>query len=54
MLQSEKVKKVLEALEDCCGKCPVCSPDCPISVARRAMEGLKYDLEQYEGKAEQD
>ncbi len=46
MLQEEKVEKALEALEECCGKCSVCSPDCPVAIAKRAMEGLQYDLEQ--------
>lgn len=48
MLQLEKVGKALEAIEECCGKCSICSPDCPVAVARRAMEGLKYDLERSE------
>lgn len=47
MLQEERVERALEALEDCCGKCPVCSPFCPVAIAKRAMEGLKYDLEQW-------
>lgn len=50
MLQREKVKKALDAIEACCGACPVCSPDCPVAIARRAMEGLRYDLEQYEAE----
>ena len=48
MLQGEKVARALEAIDACCGRCDVCSPDCPVAVARRAMEGLRYDLERYE------
>ena len=45
MLQSEKVKKAIEAVEACCGKCEICSPDCPVFIAKRALEGLLCDLE---------
>ena len=48
MMQKEKVERALEAIEACCGKCVICSPDCPVAIARRAMAGLHYDLEQYE------
>lgn len=44
MMQSEKVQKAIDAVEDACGKCPVCSPDCPLAVAKRALNGLLYDL----------
>lgn len=45
MLQKEKVQRALEAVEVLCGRCPVCSPNCPVAIARRALAGLKYDLE---------
>ncbi len=45
-MQIEKVKKALDAVEDACGHCAVCSPDCPIAVAKRALTGLHYDLQQ--------
>ena len=47
MMQLEKVRSAIEAVEACCGHCGVCSPDCPVSVAKRALEGLAYDLEEY-------
>lgn len=48
MLQSEKVKRAIDAVEEACGHCAVCSPDCPIAVAERALHGLYYDLLQAE------
>lgn len=48
MLQSEKVKRAIDAVEEACGHCAVCSPDCPIAVAERALRGLYYDLQQAE------
>lgn len=45
MLQAEKVKKALAAVEELCGHCELCSPDCPVAIARRALQGLQYDLE---------
>ena len=48
MLQSERVKRAIDAVEEACGRCEVCSPDCPIAVAERAMHGLYYDLQQME------
>ena len=48
MLQSERVARAIEAVKDCCGHCAVCSSDCPVFVARRALEGLAYDLQKYE------
>ena len=42
--KEEKVKKAQAAVEELCGKCPVCSPDCPVAIARRALAGLAYDL----------
>lgn len=48
MLQSERVQKALDAVEDCCGKCAVCSPDCPIEISKRALTGLLYDLKTME------
>ena len=50
MMQKEKLQKALQAVEDLCGKCPICSPECPVAVARRALQGLQYDLEQEETK----
>lgn len=52
MLQLEKVRNAIQSIEACCGHCPVCSPDCPIAVARRAMSGLAWDLEQYAEQSE--
>lgn len=48
MLQSEKLKRVLDGLEDACGHCAICSPDCPIAISRRAINGLYYDVKQNE------
>lgn len=45
MLQEEKARAALAAIEACCGHCAYCSPDCPVFIARRAMEGLLYDME---------
>ena len=53
MLQSEKVKQAIEAVESCCGKCEVCSPDCPVFVARRALSTLLVDLEEYEASMDE-
>ena len=53
MLQLEKVGKALAAIEECCGTCAICSPDCPVAIARRSMAGLKYDLEQYEADSQE-
>ncbi len=52
MMQLEKVKSAIKAVEACCGHCPVCSPDCPIAVAKRALTGLAWDLEEYNEKSE--
>ena len=49
MLQSERVRKAVEAVEACCGRCEICSPDCPVFVAKRALSTLLADLEEYEG-----
>ena len=54
MMQSEKVKRALDAVEDACGHCAVCSPDCPIAIAKRALTGLLYDLKQMEGAPPED
>ena len=54
MLQSEKVKKAIEAVEACCGKCEICSPDCPVFVAKRALSTLLADLEEYEASQSED
>ena len=47
MLQIEKVARALAAVEECCGHCAICSPDCPVAIAKRALTGLRYDLESY-------
>ena len=43
-MQTEKIDKALSAVEALCGKCPVCSPECSVAVARRALQGLRYDM----------
>lgn len=43
----EQVTKAINSVNDLCGQCPVCSPECPINIARRALEGYKYDLQTY-------
>lgn len=43
----EQVTKAIEAVNVLCGHCPICTPECPIAVARRALEGYKYDLQVY-------
>ena len=48
MLQIDKVNRALAAVEECCGHGDLCSPDCPVAVARRALSGLAYDLGNYE------
>lgn len=53
MLQSEKVRKAIEAVDACCGKCEICSPDCPVFVAKRALSTFLADLEAYEGASEE-
>ncbi len=50
MLQIEKVKRALAAIDECCGHCEICSPDCPVAVAKRAMAGLADDLAAMDGK----
>lgn len=54
MLQSDKVKEALAAVEACCGHCEVCSPDCPVFIARRALQGLLDDLLAYEQQEQQE
>ena len=44
-MQLEKLEAALKAIEELCGKCAICSPDCPVAVARRALQGLRYDWE---------
>ena len=34
MATVEQVKKALVAVEELCGKCPVCTPDCPVAIAK--------------------
>jgi ferredoxin len=48
MMQLEKVNQALAAIEAACGHCEICSPVCPVAVARRAMQGLQHDLAEYE------
>lgn len=43
----EQVTKAIKSVDDLCGHCPVCSAECPIAIARRALEGYKYDLQTY-------
>lgn len=45
MLQIEKVRAALTAVEECCGHCDICSPSCPIFIAKRALSSLHSDLE---------
>ena len=45
MIQQDKVKNVLASVDTLCGHCTLCSPECPVAVARRALQGLMYDLE---------
>ena len=54
MLQSERVKRAIDAVEEACGHCEMCSPDCPIAVAKRALDGLYYDLQQAEQEDSQE
>ncbi len=44
-MQLEKLQVALAAIEELCGKCELCSPECPVAIARRALQGLQYDLE---------
>ena len=53
MLQSEKVRQAMEAVEVCCGKCAICSSDCPVFVAKRALSTLLADLEEYEASMDE-
>jgi len=53
MMQSEKLKIAIDAVEDACGKCAVCSPDCPIAIARKALRGLYADVVEYEQSEQQ-
>ena len=45
MIQQDKVKSVLTSVDTLCGHCTLCSAECPVAVARRALQGLMYDLE---------
>ena len=51
MMQSAKIKKALDAVEDACGHCQVCSPNCPIAVCKRQLSGLLYDVRQMESSS---
>ena len=48
MMQSEKIQRALDAVEDACGHCAVCSPDCPIAISKRTLAGLLADVKQME------
>ncbi|MGP1408088.1 hypothetical protein [Selenomonas sp.] len=54
MLQLEKVREAMKAVDVCCGKCEICSPDCPVFVAKRALAALFADLEEYEAASNDD
>ncbi len=43
-MQIDKIDKALSAVEALCGKCPVCSQQCPVAIAQRALQGLRYDM----------
>ena len=47
MTDIEKVDKAICAVDELCGHCPICSPDCPVAIAKRTLQGLKYDLQSY-------
>ena len=44
MLQTEKIAAAMKAVDECCGHCEVCSPVCPVAIARRSLMGLYYDM----------
>ena len=44
MLQKETAPAAPAPSDAGCGHCQICSPDCPIAIARRAMRGLRDDL----------
>ena len=46
MLTKENLEKAIEAVEELCGKCSYCTPQCPVAVARRALKELEYNLSQ--------
>lgn len=48
MATVKQIEKAILAVDDLCGKCPICSLDCPIAIAKRALSGFKYDMEEYE------
>lgn len=50
----EKIDKAIQAVDDLCDHCSMCSPDCAIAVARRALQGLKYDMQSYAASLKQD
>ncbi len=47
LMQLEKTRAALTAVENCCEHCSVCAPDCPIAVSKRALKGMVEDLEEY-------
>ncbi len=47
LMQLEKTRTAVKAVEACCEHCGVCAPDCPIAISRRALTGLAEDLEEY-------
>ncbi|WP_196593036.1 hypothetical protein [Pectinatus sottacetonis] len=47
MLNHESIKNAeaaITAINKLCGHCEICSPDCPVAIARRSIESLHYDL----------
>ncbi len=41
----KNVESAIRAINKLCGHCSICSSQCPVAVARRAMESLCYDLQ---------
>lgn len=42
----QNVEKAIEAINKLCSCCSVCTPECHVAAAKRAMEALRYDLQQ--------
>lgn len=43
-----QIDEAIEKVEALCGHCAICSPDCPIFVARSALQTYRYDIANYE------
>ncbi|TCS78698.1 hypothetical protein [Pectinatus cerevisiiphilus] len=43
----ENIEKAISAIDKLCSHCSICTPDCHVAIARRAMESLRYDLQQF-------